>query len=102
MLIKNTIKPVKSNKVNEHFCWMYNNKGSFWDIYKNPSAQKQNIYARICNEARCYDHSSIHCAGNCFTFSVYYVYKEHDKYYLKCITPGKVKNIEVEVEEVYG
>lgn len=100
MLIKNTIKPVKHTKVNEHACWMYNNSKTFWDLYKNPSEKKQKIYAQICSEANYYNHSSIHCAGNCFTFFVYYVYKENDKYYLKRIAPGSVKNIEVEAEEL--
>lgn len=100
MLIKNTIRPVKHTKTNEHACWMYNNRGSFWDLYNNPNAVKKQIYERICAEAREYDHSSIHCAGDTHYFSVYYVYKENDKYYLRCVTPGKVKNIEVEVEEL--
>ena len=99
MLIKNTVKPVKHIKANDHACWMYNNRGSFWDLYKNPSEKKKEIYERICEESKKYEHSSIHCAGNCYTFSAYYVYKENDRYYLKCITPGNVKNIEVEVEE---
>jgi hypothetical protein len=100
LLIKNTIRPVKHTKANEHACWMYNNRGSFWDLYKNPSAKKKKIYECICAEAARYNYSSLHCAGGPFTFSVYYVYKENGKYYLKCVTPGKVKNIEVEVEEL--
>ena len=100
MLIKNTIKPVKHTKANEHACWRYNTSKSFWDLYKNPSTRKQKIYAQICAEANYYNHSSIHCAGNAYRFSAYYVYKEHDKYYLKCITPSSVRNIKVEVEEL--
>ena len=99
MLIKNTIKPVKVTKVNERACNAYNRGKSFLDLYKNPSETKQQIYEQICKESSQYEHSSLHCVGGPWTFSVYYVYKEHDKYYLKCVTPGKVKNIEVIGEE---
>lgn len=100
MLIKNTIKPVEHTKANEHACWMYNNRGSFWDLYKNPSERKKEAYEHICAEARYYDHSSIHCSGSAQRFYVYYVYKENGKYYLKCITPDSRRTIEVEVEEM--
>ena len=100
MLIKNTIRPVKHTKANEHACWMYNNRKSFWDLYESPGPKKKEIYEHICEESKKYEHSSIHCAGGIQYFSAYYVYKEDGKYYLKCVTPGKVRNIEVEVEEI--
>jgi hypothetical protein len=100
MLIKNTVKPVKVTKTNEMVCFNYNRGKIFCDLYRAPSTAKKQIYEHICAEAGQYEHSSIHCVGNCFNFSVYYVYKEHDKYYLRCITPGRVRNIEVIVEEI--
>lgn len=100
MRIKNTIKPVQVNKTNERLCYAYNKAKLFWDLYKNPSAEKKEVYAHICTEASQHDHSSIHCVGNPFWFSVYYVYKEYGKYYLRCTAPGRVKNIEVLVEEL--
>lgn len=100
MRIKNTIKPVQVNKANERLCDNFNKAKLFCDLYKNPSEWKQQIYARICSGASQRDHSSIHCVGNTFCFSVYYVYKEYDKYYLRCVAPGKITIIEVLVEEV--
>ena len=96
MFINGAVKPVHNTKCNESMCRVYNTGCSFHDLYLNPSNEKTCIYHRIVKEALATEHSSIHCRGNCATFSASYIFKKDGKYYLRYISKSRDKVIEVE------
>ena len=80
--------PLIKNKHNERLCHMYNNYAKpFSQLYKNPSETKISIYNKIYKDTvKERDGNPILCAGNCQTFSVYYIMKNVGAYFLVHIT----------------